>query len=109
MGPAPPAEKKAKAKKKPRKACRAEPALLINLRSGSLGSRFFLRPPPPRLGLRIRRNWGIVTSVMKTLFTLTVAALALAAFATTTFAGSCGGCGDGKKKDGDKTEQGSQS
>ena len=49
---------------------------------------------------------------MKKLLTLTVTALALAAFSTTTFAGSCGGCpgekGD-KAKDKDNTEQGSAS
>lgn len=46
---------------------------------------------------------------MKHLLTLTVMALALAAFATTTFAGSCGGCASGEKKGGDKTEEGRQS
>jgi len=46
---------------------------------------------------------------MKHLFTLTVTALALAAFATTSFAGSCGSCpgeGGDKAKDKDKTEEG---
>jgi hypothetical protein len=46
---------------------------------------------------------------MKHLFSITVMALALAAFATTTFAGNCGGCTDGKKKDGTKTEEVTQS
>jgi hypothetical protein len=48
---------------------------------------------------------------MNRLFTLTVAALTLAAFATTTFAGSCGSCpGEGgDKKDKDKTEESTQS
>ena len=49
--------------------------------------------------------------MMKNLLTLTVTALALAAFATTTFAGSCGSCpGEGgDKKDKAKTEEGAQS
>jgi len=48
--------------------------------------------------------------MMKNLFTLTVTALALAAFATTTFAGSCGGCASGEKgKDKDKSEESTQS
>lgn len=49
---------------------------------------------------------------MKHLFTLTVTALALAAFATTSFAGSCGSCpgeGGDKAKDKEKTEEGSAS
>lgn len=47
---------------------------------------------------------------MKKLFTLTVLALALASFATTSFAGSCGGCaGEGGDKKKDKTEEGAQS
>lgn len=50
---------------------------------------------------------------MKKLFSLTVMALVLAAFATSSFAGSCGSCpgeeGDGKKKDKEKTEEGSAS
>jgi len=49
---------------------------------------------------------------MKKLFILTVAAVATAAFATTTFAGSCGSCpgeGGDKAKDKDKTEEGSAS
>ena len=47
---------------------------------------------------------------MKHLFTLTVMALAMAAFATTTFAGSCGSCpGEGGEKKKDKTEEGSAS
>ena len=45
---------------------------------------------------------------MKKLFTLTVAAIAMAAFATTTYAGSCGGCTSGEKAK-DKTEEGAQS
>ncbi|MFM7374286.1 MAG: hypothetical protein ACKO39_03930 [Chthoniobacterales bacterium] len=47
---------------------------------------------------------------MKHLITLTVTALALAAFATTSFAGSCGSCpgeGGDKAKDKDKKEEGS--
>jgi hypothetical protein len=49
--------------------------------------------------------------MMNNLLTLTVTALALAAFATTTFAGSCGSCpGEGgDKKDKAKTEEGAQS
>ena len=46
---------------------------------------------------------------MKRLLTLTVTALALAAFATTSFAGSCGSCpgeGGDKAKDKDKKEEG---
>ena len=49
---------------------------------------------------------------MSKLFTLAVAVLATAAFATTTFAGSCGSCpgeGGDKAKDKDKTEEGSAS
>jgi len=47
---------------------------------------------------------------MKNLLTLVVTASALAAFATTSFAGSCGGCpGEGGKKDEAKTEEGAQS
>jgi len=47
---------------------------------------------------------------MKNLLTLTVTALTLAAFATTTFAGSCGGCASGEKgKDKDKSEESTQS
>jgi hypothetical protein len=46
---------------------------------------------------------------MKSLLTLTVTALAFAAFATSTFAGSCGGCTDGKKKDKNQTEEGATS
>ena len=44
---------------------------------------------------------------MKNLLILTVTAIAMAAFATTTFAGD--GCGGGEKKEGDKTEEGTQS
>lgn len=49
---------------------------------------------------------------MKNLLTIAVATIALAAFATTTFAGKC--CSDGDKskencKDKEKTEQGSPS
>ena len=49
---------------------------------------------------------------MKNLFTLTVTALALAAFATTSFAGNCGKCpgeGGDKAKDKENTEEGSAS
>lgn len=62
--------------------------------------------------LRIRRGRGIVAFLMKHLLTITVTALALAAFATTSFAGSCGGCpgeGGDKAKDKEKTEEGSAS
>lgn len=45
---------------------------------------------------------------MKKLLTLAVAAMTMAAFATTTHAGSCGGCTSGEKAK-DKTEEGSQS
>jgi hypothetical protein len=47
--------------------------------------------------------------VMKSLFTLALTVVSMAAFATSTFAGSCGGCPDGEKKDGAKTEEGAQS
>lgn len=57
--------------------------------------------------LRIQGAWGIVYFEMKNLLTLTVTALAMAAFATTTFAGD--GCGGGEKKEGEKTEEGTQS
>lgn len=46
---------------------------------------------------------------MKKLFILTLTAITLASFATTTFAGSCGSCpgeGGDKAKDGDKKEEG---
>jgi hypothetical protein len=50
---------------------------------------------------------------MKKYLTLAVLGLALAGFATTSFAGSCGGCGtdhgDKEKKDGEKTEESTQS
>lgn len=50
---------------------------------------------------------------MKNLFTTAVTAIALVAFATSTFAGSCGTCPSGgdkeKGKDKDKTEEGTQS
>lgn len=47
---------------------------------------------------------------MKKLFTLTVTALALAFFVTTSLAGSCGGCaGESGDKKKDKTEEGAQS
>jgi hypothetical protein len=49
---------------------------------------------------------------MKNLLTLTVTALTLAAFATTSFAGSCGSCpgeGGDKAKDKEKTEEGAAS
>lgn len=62
-----------------------------------------------RKNLRIRLCRAYVTSSMKKLFTLTLSVLALAAFATTTFAGSCGGCTGDSKKDKDKTEEGAQS
>ena len=57
--------------------------------------------------MRIRRIRPNVTPEMKNLLTLTVTALALAAFATSTYAGD--GCGGGEKKEGDKTEEGTQS
>ncbi len=57
--------------------------------------------------LRIRSNGPIVPSSMKNLLTLTVTALALAAFASTTFAeGGCGGSSDDGDKKKDKTEEG---
>jgi len=46
---------------------------------------------------------------MKKLFTLTLTVVSMAAFATSTFAGNCGGCTDGDKKDKAKTEEGAQS
>ena len=63
-----------------------------------------------RFRLRIRPEWGNVKSWMKQLFKLSVMALVLAAFATTTFAGNCGSCpgeGSDKAKDKDKAEEGS--
>lgn len=55
-------------------------------------------------------GWPKRSLMVKNLFTLTVSALALAAFATTTFAGSCGGCASGEKgKDKDKGEESTQS
>lgn len=62
--------------------------------------------------LRTGRNRRNVAAEMNKLFTLAVAALAMAAFATTTFAGSCGSCpgeGGDKAKDKEKTEEGSAS
>jgi len=47
--------------------------------------------------------------MMKTLLTFTLTVAAMAAFATSTFAGgSCGGCADGDKPK-DKTTEGAQS
>lgn len=48
---------------------------------------------------------------MKNFFTLAVAVVSMAAFVTSSFAGSCGSCpADGDKdKDKDKTEEGTQS
>jgi len=44
---------------------------------------------------------------MKKLFILTLTAVTLASFATTTFAGSCGSCpGEGGDKKKEKTEEG---
>ena len=57
--------------------------------------------------MRIRGICPIVSLLMKNLLILTVTAIAMAAFATTTFAGD--GCGSGEKKEGDKTEEGTQS
>jgi len=57
--------------------------------------------------LRVRRIGPIVTFPMKNLLILTVTAIAMAAFATTTYAGD--GCGSDEKKEGDKTEEGTQS
>jgi len=57
--------------------------------------------------LRVRRIGPIVTFQLKNLLILSVTAIAMAAFATTTFAGD--GCGSGEKKEGDKTEEGTQS
>lgn len=51
----------------------------------------------------------VVILLMKKLFTLAVTAMAMAAFATTTYAGSCGGCTSGGDKSKDKTEEGAQS
>ena len=55
---------------------------------------------------------AINNGLMKTLLTLTVTAIAMASFATSTFAGSCGSCpGEGgeKSKDKSKTEESTQS
>jgi hypothetical protein len=48
---------------------------------------------------------------MKNLFTIAVTVIALAAFATTTFAGNCGACpaGGDKDKAKEKTEEPKQS
>jgi hypothetical protein len=46
---------------------------------------------------------------MKSLLTLTLTALTLAAFSTTVLAGSSGDCPAGEKKDKAKTEQGKAS
>lgn len=55
--------------------------------------------------LCIQQGRVSVVSVMKNLFTVMVAALATAAFATTTFAGSFGSCtGEGGEKAKDKAE-----
>jgi hypothetical protein len=45
--------------------------------------------------------------MMKKLYTFALTVAALAAFATTTFAGNCGGCADGDKPK-DKTTEGTQ-
>jgi len=58
--------------------------------------------------LNIQVGPAVVYPLMKKLLTLTVTAIAMAAFATTTYAGSCGGCASGEKAK-DKTEEGSQS
>jgi len=59
--------------------------------------------------LNIREALAVVRFVMKQLFSIAVTAIAMAAFATTTFAGSCGGCTGGGEKTKDKTEEGAQS
>jgi hypothetical protein len=46
---------------------------------------------------------------MKTLFSITVMVIAMAAFATSAFAGDCGSCPAGGKKAKDKTEEATQS
>lgn len=62
--------------------------------------------------LNIRLFLRVVTPEMKKFLTLAVAAITMAAFASTTLAeGSCGSCpvsGD-KAKDKEKTEEGTQS
>ena len=62
-------------------------------------------------GLNIRNFVRLVSPVMKNFFTLAVAVVSMAAFVTSSFAGSCGSCpADGDKdKDKDKTEEGTQS
>ncbi len=50
---------------------------------------------------------GTWLSLMKNLLTFALTVAALAAFATTTFAGNCGGCADGEKPK-DKTTEGAQ-
>ena len=50
---------------------------------------------------------GTLLLVMKNLFTFALTVTALAAFATSTFAGSCGGCAGGDKPK-DKTTEGTQ-
>lgn len=59
------------------------------------------------LPLRVRLIGPIVPSPMKNLLILTVTAIAMASFVTTTLAGD--GCGGGEKKEGDKTEESTQS
>lgn len=59
--------------------------------------------------LNVRDIVRVVSILMKTLFTIAVTVVAMAAFATSTFAGDCGSCPAGGKKAKDKTEEGSQS
>lgn len=72
-------------------------------------------PEPTAVGKKKIEHSGLSesrNSLMKNLFTIAVAALALAAFATTTFAGG-GGCGacpvSGEKAKKEKTEEATQS
>jgi hypothetical protein len=61
--------------------------------------------------LNIRRFARVVFSEMKLFLTIAVAAVSMAAFATSTFAGGsgCGACPVSGEKAKEKTEQGTQS
>ena len=61
--------------------------------------------------MNIRALPLVVSPVMKNLLTLAVTAIAMAAFATSTFAGDggCGSCPVSGEKAKDKTEEGTQS
>lgn len=54
-----------------------------------------------------RSRLGTIILPMKKLLTLTIAAMAIASFTATSFAGD--GCGGGEKKEADSTEESAQS